>query len=81
MKTRHLLVDLKQNKALEFQACGLYSGCKVAFIIDGPNSNANPHKLEHPGPPLSQITKGSFWGHFYFQKPEKVVLSLSLTLK
>lgn len=50
--------------AFAFHEFGL--GCSLIFlsIEDGPSSKKSPVRDEHPGPPFSQRTTGSFLGSF-----------------
>lgn len=50
------------TEALLFHALGLYLSLTLSSIDEGPSSKKRPVREEHPGPPLSQRTTGSFFG-------------------
>ena len=52
------------TEAFEFHEDGLYLTLPSLVIDDGPSSRKRPVSDEHPGPPLSQRTTGSFLGSF-----------------
>jgi hypothetical protein len=61
----------KMTEALEFHEYGLSTVCILALMEAGPSSMKRPVKEEHPGPPLSQRTTGSFLGSFRDSKNQK----------
>jgi hypothetical protein len=50
--------------ALAFQEYGLLWSLRFLSIDEGPSSRKRPVRDEHPGPPLSHRTTGSFLGSF-----------------
>ena len=54
----------KMTEALAFHEYGLLWSFNFSSMDEGPSSRNRPVREEHPGPPFSQSTTGSFLGSF-----------------